>query len=151
MTIRYKPSIFFIFLVVSTASLADQSKKGLPVAWENIIVNQGKFEKKRIQIDGIIRVLVSGVNSYEFRLYLDRESLENDRDFRFIDLDPERFVKDLGNINVTGLRLIQELNGKYAVLKGEFHAYNLNSEENLATGQYGIGKLTGPYYCSIKK
>lgn len=129
-----------------SAIFAEEAIKARPVPWEVILVNPDKFDGEGIQIDGYLRVIYTDDGSCEFELYTDKDSLEKRRDFRFLEIDKEDFLKALGKNDLRGQQ-IRDLDRLYVTMQARFSKSELESETNLKTGRYRAGVLKGPLRC----
>jgi len=143
-----KPILIFVFLC-TMLDARDKAGTGVPTPWESLIVNPDKSNKLRVQIDGYLRVAMNNDGTFRFQIFADRDSLEKNRDFKFVEIESVDFIKALDTAGIKGIINIQELDRKFVTIKALFEKSELLSEENLLYQSYRIGNFKGPFLCLV--
>lgn len=147
--ISVKLFLISAFLLIANVSAQPEGGEGRPVPWEALIVNPDRLDNERVQLDGYLKVKVLDVNRYEFLLYMDKDSMDRRRNFRFVEIDSREFMKALAQSGIEGLDNTQALDRQFLIIKAKFMMSKIDSKENLDSGRYRIGLLKGPFYCVV--
>lgn len=101
-------------LVAAMVAFADgEEKKGIPTPWEVLIVKPEVRDNQRIEIDGYLKITSLGDNSYRFQLFMDQDSMKQNRDFRFLEINEQAFLKALTNSGIAGNANILKLHQNF--------------------------------------
>jgi hypothetical protein len=136
--------------LIQILQAGDESGLGMPTPWELLVVKPEAINNRRLQIDGYLKVSINNDGSFTFQIFSDRDSLQHNRDFKFLEIESSEFIKALELSKIKGLKAIQDLDRMYIVIEAKFEMVALTSEENLSSGKYRIGNLKGPLYCMIE-
>ena len=81
---------------------------------------------------------------------MDQDSMKQNRDFRFLEINEQAFLKALTNSGIAGNANILKLHQNFFIIKANFKSVPLASDTNFDNGDYRVGNIDGPYYCVVK-